>query len=74
MRLVQVAPAYGLFPRHFSFNKAGDMMLVATQSSSTVNVIQRDTETGKVGELLASITLTTNITSELGVHAAVWYE
>ena len=75
LRFVQLAPAYGTFPRHFQFNNAGDMMLVSAQTSSMVNVLQRDNDNGKLGKLLASVKLDTNTPEGVaGVFAAIWNE
>jgi len=75
LQFVQLAPAFGSFPRHFQFSNDDDMLLVSDQMSSKVNVLQRDKDTGKLGKLLASVKLNTS-TSEgvAGVFAAIWDE
>jgi 6-phosphogluconolactonase (cycloisomerase 2 family) len=75
LQFVQLAPAFGSFPRHFQFSNDDDMLLVSDQMSSKVNVLQRDKDTGKLGKLLAGVKLNTS-TSEgvAGVFAAIWDE
>jgi 6-phosphogluconolactonase (cycloisomerase 2 family) len=49
----QLWPAGGLFPRHFSLNKAGDMVAVGLQNSARVVVLERDVQTGLLGSAIA---------------------
>jgi len=50
---VQTAPAGGINPRHFSFNKDGSRVASALQSDGRVVVFERDTATGKIGKAVA---------------------
>ena len=47
---VQTAPAGGVNPRHFSFNKDGSRVASVLQSDGRVVIFERDTATGKIGE------------------------
>lgn len=49
----QLWPAGGLFPRHFSFNKAGDMVAVGLQNSGRVVILGRNIATGLLGSPIA---------------------
>jgi 6-phosphogluconolactonase (cycloisomerase 2 family) len=40
--------AGGSYPRHFSINKAGDMVAVALQMSGNVVIWERNVTTGKI--------------------------
>ncbi|KAJ9665922.1 hypothetical protein H2201_004046 [Coniosporium apollinis] len=44
----QIWPAGGLHPRHFSFNKAGDLIAVALQLSNRVVIHERNVTTGYI--------------------------
>lgn len=50
---VQTAPAGGINPRHFSFNKDGTRVAVGLQSDGRVVILERDTETGEIGGAVA---------------------
>ena len=50
-----LSPAGGLFPRHFSLNRAGNLVAVGLQLSGKVAIIARDVETGKMGEIMAEV-------------------
>lgn len=54
LSLVQTFPAGGIGPRHFSLNKAGNLVAVGLQKDGRVVVIDRDTETGELKGFLAS--------------------
>ncbi|KAF2720361.1 putative isomerase YbhE [Polychaeton citri CBS 116435] len=49
----QLAPAYGPFPRHISYNAIGDLVGVGLQNSNEVAILKRDTLTGNIGEAVA---------------------
>ncbi|KAL2267689.1 hypothetical protein VTJ83DRAFT_4966 [Remersonia thermophila] len=53
LELVQVAPAGGINPRHFSFNKDGTLVASAAQSDSRIVVFRRNVATGEIGEAIA---------------------
>lgn len=77
LTFVQLAPVGGLAPRHFTLNKAGDMVLVSLTASSKIAVLKRDPVTGKIGETLASLAINTTTVAggePAGIPAAIWYE
>jgi 6-phosphogluconolactonase len=49
LTFVQHAPCGGKVPRHFKIAPGGKWLLCAHQDSSTISVLPRDTETGKLG-------------------------
>jgi 6-phosphogluconolactonase (cycloisomerase 2 family) len=53
LEFVQEAPAGGVNPRHFSFNKDGTLVASALQSDSRIVVFERDVATGKIGKAIA---------------------
>ncbi|KAL2264315.1 hypothetical protein VTK26DRAFT_7281 [Humicola hyalothermophila] len=55
---VQTAPAGGINPRHFSFNKDGTRVASALQDDSRVVVFERDVATGEIGKALAETSIT----------------
>lgn len=66
LKFVQLWPAGGGFPRHFSLNLAGDLLAVGLQSDGIVRVLARDVATGLIGEPIASLD------GLGGVSAVVW--
>ncbi|KAL2131544.1 hypothetical protein VTI74DRAFT_4921 [Chaetomium olivicolor] len=50
---VQTAPAGGVNPRHFSFNKDGSRVASALQADGRVVVFEREVATGKIGKAVA---------------------
>ena len=60
---VQAWPTYGLFPRHFSLNSAGDLLAVGNQNSANVVVLKRDVATGLIGNVLAEAEVEGMVTS-----------
>ena len=55
--------AGGVFPRHFSINRAGDLVAVGLQWSGKVVLIARDVQTGKMGDGVAEVGGLGNVTS-----------
>ena len=55
LSLLEATNAHAWYPRTFSINKSGDLVAVGGQASSTVSIISRDTSTGRLGKLLASL-------------------
>ncbi|KAI0016996.1 putative isomerase YbhE [Xylariomycetidae sp. FL0641] len=76
IEFIQAANAHAWFPRTFAINKAGDMVAVGGQTSSNVAILSRDTETGKLGDLVANVQVATAGTpqQEDGLSAVVWVE
>lgn len=57
LKLLDLAPAGGAFPRHFSMNKAGDLLAVGLQNDDRVVFMTRDVATGKIGDIVAAVDL-----------------
>lgn len=53
VRLRNRTSAFGSVPRTFEINRAGDLVAIGDQSSSTVAVVRRDPATGDLGEEVA---------------------
>ncbi|KAF2007003.1 3-carboxy-cis,cis-mucoante lactonizing enzyme [Amniculicola lignicola CBS 123094] len=66
--------AHGTYPRTFDINKAGDLVAIGLQTTSSVAIVKRDIVTGKLGSLVASLRLGTAGTpeNEDGTSAVVW--
>jgi 6-phosphogluconolactonase (cycloisomerase 2 family) len=60
LQFIQIAAAGGSTPRHFSFNKAGDLIAVGLQGNSLVVILERDVATGAIGEVLAQVSAGTS--------------
>ncbi|CAI6334006.1 unnamed protein product [Periconia digitata] len=73
---IEAANAHAYYPRTFQINKAGDLVAVGGQTSSNVAIVKRDVETGKLGELVASLVVATpgRPGEEDGLSAVVWLE
>ncbi|KAI4603586.1 hypothetical protein KJ359_003402 [Pestalotiopsis sp. 9143b] len=73
---VEASSAYAWYPRSFAINKAGDLVAVGGQTSSNVAIISRDTTTGRLGDLVANVSIATRGTAggEDGLSAVVWAE
>lgn len=73
---LEASSAYTFFPRTFSINKAGDLVATGGQTSATVAVIKRDTTTGKLGPLLATLAVGNpgTVNNEDGLSAVIWNE
>ncbi|KAF3002115.1 hypothetical protein E8E13_009916 [Curvularia kusanoi] len=69
--------AYGLLPRSFELNKAGNYVAIGGQTSDNVAIVKRDTRTGKLGPLAANITVTGPSSGEgnpIGLNTVIWAE
>ncbi|WPH00863.1 putative isomerase YbhE [Acrodontium crateriforme] len=62
LSFVQLAPAGGSFPRHFSINKACDLIVIGLQNDNNVVVMQRAIDTGLIGNTVASLGVSGNPT------------
>jgi len=73
---VEATSAHAFYPRSFSINKAGTMVAVGGQTSSSVAIIARDTATGKLGNLIAwaQIGAQGTYTNEDGLSSVIWVE
>lgn len=73
---LEATNAHAWFPRTFQVNAAGDLVAVGGQTSSTVAIIARDPETGRLGDLVTSVLVASPGTAgqEDGLSAVVWLE
>ena len=73
---VESTSAHAFYPRSFSVNKAGTMVAVGGQTSSSVAIIARDTMTGKLGNLIAwmQVGAAGTYTDENGLSSVIWVE
>ena len=53
-KFVEKAASGGNNPRHFSFNKGGDLVAVALSNDKRAVVLKRDVKTGKIGGVVAA--------------------
>ncbi|ETS76607.1 hypothetical protein PFICI_11994 [Pestalotiopsis fici W106-1] len=76
MTWLEASSAYAWYPRSFQINKAGDLVAVGGQTSSNVAIIARDITTGRLGDLVANVSVATRGTAggENGLSAVVWVE
>ncbi|KAL2819690.1 Lactonase, 7-bladed beta-propeller-domain-containing protein [Aspergillus granulosus] len=51
----EITSSYGVLPRTFAINKAGDLVAIGNQLSSNVAIVTRDPETGALGEVVADL-------------------
>ncbi|KAL4742827.1 Lactonase, 7-bladed beta-propeller-domain-containing protein [Aspergillus similis] len=51
----EISTSGGVLPRTFAINKAGDLVAVGNQLSSTVTIVERDPETGVLGDVVAEL-------------------
>jgi 6-phosphogluconolactonase (cycloisomerase 2 family) len=73
---VEATSAHSYFPRTFEINKAGDMVAFGGQTSSTVAIVARNTTTGRLGDLIASLPVGSpgTVNNEDGLSHLVWLE
>ncbi|TVY82706.1 putative 6-phosphogluconolactonase [Lachnellula suecica] len=73
---VEATSAHAFYPRSFSVNKAGTLVAVGGQTSSSVAIIARDTVTGKLGALVAwaQVGGQGTYTNEDGLSSVIWVE
>jgi 6-phosphogluconolactonase (cycloisomerase 2 family) len=73
---VELTNAQAFFPRTFEINKMGDMVAVGGQTSSNVAIIARNTTTGRLGSLIATLNVGTpgSVNQEDGLSAVIWNE
>lgn len=72
----ETTSSYGTYPRTFDINKAGDYVAVGDQTTSNVAIVARDTVTGRLGRLVATLRIGAAGTpeNEDGLSAVVWAE
>ncbi|KAF7719047.1 Uncharacterized protein PECH_000229 [Penicillium ucsense] len=68
--------AYGKVPRTFVINRAGDLVAIGNQASSTVDIVRRDPRTGNLGEKIASLQVgeTAQPGTAEGLSSVIWDE
>lgn len=73
---VEATSAHAFYPRSFSVNKAGAMVAVGGQTSSSVAIVARDTITGNLGSSIASLQIGAQgtYTNEDGLSSVAWVE
>ncbi|KAK5741292.1 hypothetical protein LTR17_003998 [Elasticomyces elasticus] len=59
VEFVEATNSHSWYPRTFLINREGDLVAVGGQTSSNVAIIARDTETGRLGGLLANVQVAT---------------
>lgn len=59
----QLWPTGGEFPRHFSMNAVGNLVAVGLQTDQAVVILERDVQSGLVGEPVARIAIGGNVTT-----------
>ncbi|RMZ71686.1 6-phosphogluconolactonase [Pyrenophora seminiperda CCB06] len=66
--------SYGTYPRTFDISKEGGFVAVGDQTTSNVAIVARDTTTGKLGKLVASLRIGAAGTpeNEDGLSAVLW--
>ncbi|UPX14247.1 uncharacterized protein EKO05_0004736 [Ascochyta rabiei] len=74
----EMTSSHGLLPRSFEINKAGDYLAIGDQNSDNVAIVKRDTITGKLGGLVANLTVTgpsdPNSGNPTGLNTVIWAE
>ncbi|KAH6616696.1 Lactonase, 7-bladed beta-propeller-domain-containing protein [Boeremia exigua] len=69
--------SYGLLPRSFEINKAGDYVAIGGQTSDNVAIVKRDVATGRLGALVANVTVTGPLdpnSGGAGLNTVIWAE
>ena len=76
LSFVEATSAHAFYPRSFSVNKAGTLLAVGGQTSSSVAIIARDTTTGRLGNLVAWLQVGSagTYTNEDGLSSVIWVE
>ncbi|KAJ5908879.1 hypothetical protein N7495_001561 [Penicillium taxi] len=74
--LRDITPSYGKVPRTVAINKAGDLVAIGNQASSTVAIVERDRETGELGDEIAVLKVgeTGTVGTSEGLSSVVWDE
>ncbi|KAG4442887.1 hypothetical protein IFR05_001591 [Cadophora sp. M221] len=76
MTFVDIISSGGTYPRTFSINNAGDLMVIGDQTTANVVVVKRDPVTGKLGPQVASLRVgvTGNAENDDGLSSVLWDE
>lgn len=59
----QLWPTGGEYPRHFSMNAVGNLVAVGLQTDQAVVILERDVQSGLIGEPVARIAIGGNVTT-----------
>lgn len=51
----EITSSYGTIPRTFAINKDGTLLAIGNQASSNVAIVMRDSESGKLGRMVANL-------------------
>jgi len=71
LTLLQTVPAGGSYPRDFSINNAGDLVLVGLQYSASAVLIERDVETGMLGGFVGEVGIAGQVTCAIFMEGAL---
>lgn len=76
MTFQQITSSGGTYPRTFSINSAGDLVVIGDQTTANVVVVERDPTTGLLGTQLASLRIGSagHAESDDGLSAVLWDE
>jgi len=76
MTFQQITSSGGTYPRTFSINKAGDLVVIGDQTTANVVVVKRDVSTGLLGAQVASMRIGSvgQAENDNGLSAVVWDE
>jgi 6-phosphogluconolactonase (cycloisomerase 2 family) len=68
--------SYGKVPRTFTINRAGDLVAIGNQATSTVAIVRRDRETGNLGEEIAILQVGEpgTVGTAEGLSSVIWDE
>jgi 6-phosphogluconolactonase (cycloisomerase 2 family) len=68
--------SYGKVPRTFTINRAGDLVAIGNQATSTVAIVRRDRETGNLGEEIAILQVGEpgKVGTAEGLSSVIWDE
>lgn len=74
LTLRQLAPVGGSFPRHFALSASGHRILVSLQKDSSIVILDRDVESGIIGDTIARLDINTTAPdgTVVGLNAAIW--
>lgn len=68
--------SYGKVPRTFTINRAGDLVAIGNQATSTISIVRRDRQTGDLGEELAVLQVGEpgKVGTAEGLSSVIWEE
>ncbi|KAF3386928.1 putative 6-phosphogluconolactonase [Penicillium rolfsii] len=76
VRLRNKTSSYGKVPRTFAINRAGDLVAIGDQATSTVVIVRRDRATGNLGEKIAELQVGEpgKVGTSEGLSSVIWDE